>query len=103
MRKSIFTIYYKTGCPFCEEAKDIITNQLKITPLEIEVTNRPHLREELIQETQIKTVPIIFLGNQLIGGCSDLKKLMEEDIVDFKFRIIQENLNIINEHLYGNL
>ena len=82
--KPHFRMFVKPGCPFCQKAEDLIVNNIKLTVSVEDVTNKNTLRNELIEETGIKTVPIIYLGDTLIGGCSDL----EEAILNGKMEVL---------------
>lgn len=66
-------IYTKDYCPYCVRAK----NLLKGKGLEFEEINVEDeaLFEELKKRTGLRTVPQIFVGDQLIGGFTDLKAM----------------------------
>ena len=82
MEKSVFKMYVKTGCPFCEKAREIILKDLKSGLHLVDVTHQPDLRQMVIAETGQKTVPAIYIGEQFIGGFSELQKLDEEGKLD---------------------
>jgi glutaredoxin len=42
---------------------------------EIDVTNAPEVREQLVEETGQKTVPQIFIDGESIGGYDELNEL----------------------------
>lgn len=68
-------IYSTNTCPFCVRAK-MLFNKKKVAFTEINLTENPERREEMIQKSQGKrTVPQIFINNQHIGGCDDLYEL----------------------------
>jgi len=92
-----FKMYAKPTCPFCEKAKDLILNNLKLSVSIEDVTDRPTLRNELIGETGIKTVPIIYLGDKLIGGCSDL----EESILNGRMEVflLKEEIRLLKQEI----
>lgn len=64
-------IYTTTYCPYCKRAKDLFVS-LNVSFEEIDVEKNTALREELIQKYQWTTVPMIFIGDEFIGGCDDL-------------------------------
>ncbi|MCS6837694.1 MAG: glutaredoxin [Bdellovibrionaceae bacterium] len=71
------TMYTKTPCPFCVAAKRFFeTRNIRYT--EIDLTEDPDRLLEIKRQTGWMTVPIIFIGEELIGGYMDLKKLEEE-------------------------
>lgn len=83
-----FTIYSKSGCPYCVKAKDY----LKTKNILFEIVNCDkylfdHKQEFLkfISEkakTECKIFPIIFDGKKYIGGFNETK-LYLETILDF--------------------
>ena len=51
----------------------------KVAYEEIDLSSDFELRMELTKKTGWKTVPMIFIGEQFIGGYQDLAKLQKED------------------------
>ncbi len=71
MTKAI--VWSKDACPFCDQAK----NLLKLKGIEYEERNiiRDWTREQLlVAVSNARTVPQIFLDEQLIGGFTELRK-----------------------------
>ena len=67
------TIYHKDYCPYCKAAKQLLaTHGLSFN--EIEVTNNPVEFSNMVQRSQRRTVPQIFLGDTHIGGFDDLQR-----------------------------
>ena len=97
LEKSVFKMYVKTGCPYCDKARDIILNNLKSGLHLIDITNQPDLREMVIRDTGQKTVPAIYIGDEFIGGCDDLINLIE--VGDIKMKILTEENNILREEI----
>jgi len=65
-------VWSKNGCPFCDQAK----NLLKSKNIEFEERNieKDWTREQLIEAVPTaRTLPQIFLDDQLIGGFTDLR------------------------------
>lgn len=48
---------------------------VKFDTIDVETAEGPAIFEALKQATEQKTVPYIFIGGKLIGGCTDLKAL----------------------------
>lgn len=74
-------IYSKSYCPFCQRAialLDIKGADYKI----IDVTDDKSLEQEMQQRSGRNTVPQIFIGPRLIGGCDDLFALDEQGALD---------------------
>lgn len=73
---------YSTGyCPYCHRAKDIFKN-LGLDFDEIEVDRNPELREEMMKRSGRRTVPQIFVGDEHLGGCDDLKAAQKSGDLD---------------------
>jgi len=70
-------IYTTTYCPYCRRAKDLLTS-LSVPFQEINLENNVALREELIQKYNWTTVPMIFIGEEFIGGSDDLHDLYRQ-------------------------
>ena len=70
-------IYSKSYCPYCVEAKQILTAgnvQFKSYELD-QIPNGQEIQNNAAQLNGQRTVPMIYIGKQFIGGCSDLKSL----------------------------
>ena len=75
-------IYSKDYCPYCVAAKNLLT-QKGVGYEEIDLTQNPELRDEMIKKAGGRTtVPQIFIGSQHIGGFDDLKALDTEKKLD---------------------
>jgi glutaredoxin 3 len=69
-------VWSKNACPFCDQAK----NLLKLKGIEFEERNiSTHwTREQLLEAVpDARTVPQIFLDEQLIGGFTELRKHLQ--------------------------
>ena len=70
-------IWSKYNCTYCDQAKALLT-QRGIRYEERKIGDG-YTREELLEAVpNARTVPQIFMNNQLIGGFTELKKHMEE-------------------------
>ena len=70
-------MYSKDPCPYCVRAKNFFEDQ-GIKYEEIDLTDKPEEIERIKNETGWRTVPIIMVNGQLIGGYNDMKALHEE-------------------------
>jgi glutaredoxin 3 len=70
-------LYSKDYCPYCTLAKNIL-NSLNIAYEEIDITHKPETIYELMKKSGMRTVPQIFIGEELIGGYDDLSRLYRE-------------------------
>jgi glutaredoxin 3 len=74
-------LYTKSYCPFCRRAKELL--QIKgVDFIEYDVTDDLDKEAEMRQRAGRKTVPEIFIDNQLVGGCDDLFSLDEKGDLD---------------------
>ncbi len=71
------TIYTKVPCPYCERAMNLLNN-LEIPFEKIDLTENMDELNKIKQETGWKTVPIIKIKGQVIGGYTDLKQLDDD-------------------------
>lgn len=74
MTKAI--IWSKENCPFCVQAKALL--EMKGIEFEERNMNKDWTREQLLEAVpNARTVPQIFLDEELIGGFQELKKYFE--------------------------
>ena len=69
-------VWSKYNCPYCDQAKALLTQR------GIEFEERKigdgYTKEELLEAVpSARTVPQIFLGEELVGGFTELKKRLE--------------------------
>ena len=96
MGRSVFRMYVKTGCPFCEKAREIILKDLRCSLHLVDVTDQPDLREMIINNTGQSTVPVIYIGEEFIGGCDDLVEMANSPELKMKI-LIEENCALREE------
>ena len=66
-------VWSKDHCPFCEQAKSLL--KLKGIEFEEKKIGHGYTREQLLEAVpDARTVPQIFLDDELIGGFTELKK-----------------------------
>lgn len=76
MNKKVKLYIWET-CPYCMNAKFLLQN-LNI-PFEAEViAGKPKVKEALIEKTGHRTVPYVFIGDEFIGGFSELNRMAED-------------------------
>lgn len=74
-------IYTKSYCPYCKRAKELL--RIKgVDFVEYDVTDDAVKEAEMKQRSGRQTVPEIFIGDCLVGGCSDLFDLDEKGELD---------------------
>lgn len=67
-------LYTTPYCGFCRQAKALLNNE-GVPFKEIDVSDDQNLRAQVSKQYDWKTVPIIVIGGQLIGGCTELIKI----------------------------
>jgi glutaredoxin 3 len=67
-------IYSKTYCPYCDRAKHLL-NSKGVAFEEHNIENKPEEMKKLMEKTGMRTVPQIFINDQLIGGFDDMNAL----------------------------
>src|SRR5271170_2912461 len=75
----IYTIHY---CPYCQDAKELLSRK-GVSFHEIDVTGNRDIRKEMIARANGQaTYPQIFVGATHVGGCDDLYALEEAGKLD---------------------
>jgi len=67
-------IYTTSDCSYCQRAKDLL-DQKNVQYTEINVEADPKLRDEMVDKSDRRTVPQIFIGETHVGGFDDLYAL----------------------------
>jgi glutaredoxin 3 len=70
-------IYTKDNCPYCVRAKNLFKS-LGAEFEEINLEHEPEKRHELSQKYQWRTIPMIVVGDQFLGGFDDTYELHRE-------------------------
>ena len=68
------TIYSTPVCPYCRRAKAFF-DELKVVYKEVDLAGDEKLRNEMVEKYQWQTVPMIFVGDEFIGGYDDVREL----------------------------
>jgi glutaredoxin 3 len=69
-------VWSKYQCPYCDQAKAMLTQ--KGIQFEERKIGDGYTREDLLEAVPTaRTVPQIFLGEELVGGFTELKKRLE--------------------------
>lgn len=76
-------VYTKESCPFCVRAKSLLS-QKGVPFTEHNLEGKPSELEALKKRTGWRTVPQIFIGEELIGGFSELAALENSGKLDEK-------------------
>lgn len=65
------TLYTTGWCGFCMQAKALLTRR-GVDFTEIDVSDGPALREEMVARSGRRTVPQVFIGDRHLGGFDEL-------------------------------
>ena len=83
MKKVI--VYSTQFCPYCQSAKRLLElNQIPYE--EIDLSNDYEKREEIQQKTGWMTVPMIFIGDEFVGGFDELQSLESNGQLEEKLK-----------------
>ena len=75
----IYTIHY---CPYCADAKELLSGK-GVVFREIDASGNRDIRKEMIARAHGRgTFPQIFIGATHVGGCDDLYALEEAGKLD---------------------
>jgi glutaredoxin 3 len=85
MTQPVVILYVSDWCPYCQRAKNLLTQKQVIFD-EINVDDDAKFREEMTARSNRNTVPQIFIGDKHVGGCDDLFALDRSGELD---RLIQ--------------
>ncbi|MCP5463609.1 MAG: glutaredoxin 3 [Deltaproteobacteria bacterium] len=75
------TIYTTNYCPYCHAAKKLL-DQKGVSYQEINVEGDDVKRQWLVQKTNQRTVPQIFVDDQPYGGFDDISALDDQGKLD---------------------
>ena len=67
-------VYSTQWCPYCVMAKKLLEAK-GLTYREIDVTHDEALRQEMVDRSGRRTVPEIFIDDDLVGGYDELARL----------------------------
>jgi len=74
-------IYSKSHCPYCARAKSTLIN-LGVIFQEIDVTLDRARFEEMLQRSNRRTVPQIFIDDHHVGGADDLEAARSSGVLE---------------------
>ena len=68
-------MYSTAVCPYCVRAENLLRARGVAEIEKVRVDLDPQRRVEMMERTQRRTVPQIFIGETHVGGCDDLHAL----------------------------
>jgi glutaredoxin 3 len=78
-------MYTTATCSYCRNAKAILATY-NITPEEIRIDINPSKMQEMREKTGMMSVPQIYIGNQHIGGFTELKHIHDQGVLAVKLQ-----------------
>ncbi|MBY0380114.1 MAG: glutaredoxin 3 [Burkholderiales bacterium] len=76
------TIYSKQTCPYCDMAKKLLKEKGVVIFNEIRIDLDLAQKDKMIERTNRRTVPQIFIGDNHVGGFDELAKLNRDGQLD---------------------
>ena len=76
-------VYSKPSCPHCDRAKSLLRAK-RVDYIEIDIADDEVRTLEMIQRSQQRTVPQIFINDEAVGGFSQLARLNAQGVLDRK-------------------
>lgn len=74
-------MYTKGYCPYCTKAKTLLASKgLEFTEISLDI--HPEKVEEMIEKSQRRTVPQIFINGKSVGGFDDIYALNQHGKLD---------------------
>lgn len=78
-------MYSTPWCGYCARAKQLL-HAKGVEFLDINVSNEPEKRREMMQKSGRHTVPQIWIEGEHVGGCDDLYALERSGRLDQKLK-----------------
>ena len=70
-------VFTTQNCAYCKRVKEFFTS-LKIPFLEIDLEKNNAFKEKLFETYSWRSVPMVFIGEEFVGGCDDVLQLHKE-------------------------
>ena len=80
------TVYSTDICPYCVRAKKLLESK-NISFKEVDLTYDEEQKKHLMEQTGLRTVPQIFIGDELVGGFQELDALNKSGELDKKLNL----------------
>ena len=81
MSNPVVTMYTTRLCPYCMAARSLL-QQKGVEFTDIGVDGNPQLRQKMTEMSGQRTVPQIWVGEQHVGGYTDLEALERRGELD---------------------
>lgn len=77
------TLYSKVPCGYCVMAKNLLTAR-HLEFEEVDLTENDELRDKISKPHHWRTLPMIFIGDEFIGGFRELSELDKQGLLQDK-------------------
>lgn len=74
-------IYTRDGCPYCTQAKSLLSSK-GADFQEFNASSNPAYRQEMMNRSGRSTFPQVFVNGQHLGGCDDITALDRQGKLD---------------------
>jgi len=74
-------VYTSTFCGYCSAAKSLLSKK-GIPYEEVNLSESPEMRQEIMEKWGWRTVPLIIINGKLIGGFRELASLESQNKLD---------------------
>lgn len=74
-------VYTSTFCGYCFAAKSLLSKK-GISYEEVNLSESPEMRQEIMEKWGWRTVPLIIINGKLIGGFRELASLESQNKLD---------------------
>ena len=74
-------VYTSTYCGYCFAAKSLLSKK-GIPYEEVNLSESPKMRQEIMEKWSWRTVPLIIINDKLIGGFRELASLESQNKLD---------------------
>ncbi len=74
-------VYTSTFCGYCFAAKSLLSKK-GISYEEVNLSESPEMRQEIMEKWGWRTVPLIIINDKLIGGFRELASLESRNKLD---------------------
>ena len=82
-------VYSTRHCPHCIRAKSLLERK-NVAFEEVDLTDDDAKRKELEDKTGWMTVPVIYIGDEFIGGANELYELESSGELDSKLNKVNK-------------
>ena len=76
--QALVTVYGQSRCPYCRKAKTLVEDRPNAIYIEMDADFTPRTPAHTPHIETSKTIPVVFVNDDHIGGLTELEKLFTE-------------------------